>query len=250
MITTWTSTSPDEQWVARGLNADPKPGSALGLEYRQLIVRAVDGSPTWTVIDRWGETGLGYTVPQPVAWSPNGKVFYFTNKPTPDGCSGITPNSGDLQSVDVETGNVTSVIADQLSWSALSHDGTYLAYLGRGSLTILDLDTGGQQSVMIYTGSEIDAGYAIWSLDDRRLAFTLANGSCSGPYPGTGVYAQSTSISVLDISKIEITEIIKEDGRRFVTQAWIGPDTIQLKDGQNRTWNLNAQTGQLTEFQP
>ncbi|MCB0000040.1 MAG: hypothetical protein KDE56_29955, partial [Anaerolineales bacterium] len=48
-----------------------------GQKYRtSLTVRTVDGSQTWTAVDEWRAYGLGYTRPEPIRWSADGRFLY------------------------------------------------------------------------------------------------------------------------------------------------------------------------------
>lgn len=85
----WTSPSPDRMWVARGLAAFPAGSEEehKNRYYTHLSVARSDSSREWMILDKWSVLALGYTTPQPLQWSSNGRFFYFTNRPVPDGCA-------------------------------------------------------------------------------------------------------------------------------------------------------------------
>jgi hypothetical protein len=246
LINRWKSTSPDAKWIAEGIHAFPKPSSSFGMEYFQLIVQNVIGLPRWIVIDRWNKTGLGGSIPRPVGWREDRKYFYFTNQPSIEGCLAINPNSSDLYSVEAETGRIDEVLGNFLYWISLSPDNIHLAYFGAGDIFIKELDTGNEKSTSIYEGESYEPGYFIWSPDGKELALTLANFPCTGDYV-SGLYAQSTSILMVNISTMQVTTLIKDDQRRFVTVSWVDQNHIQLDDAKENRWILNVQTGQITK---
>ncbi len=248
-INRWESTSPDGKWIAQGIFALPKPESDIGLDYTRLTLENTDGSIRWTVKDTWRETGLGYTLPKPVKWSQEGSYFYFTNSPVVEGCTALPVNGSDLQRVDLETGEMREMLPDVAFWISLSPDESLLAYIKQGSsnLWIRDLNTGDEKEIKINPGIDFDAGNIVWSPNGQFLALTLANQPCTGNYPDSGIYAESTSILIVDSSTYEVRKVAENDKRRLVTSAWDEADKIELKDPDKNLWTLDVATGELTQ---
>jgi hypothetical protein len=81
----WASLSPDGWWLAEGQALFPAEGADQ--YYTRLDVKKLDETVEWTVVDEWSPLALGYTIPAAVRWSSDGRYFYFTDRPVPDGCS-------------------------------------------------------------------------------------------------------------------------------------------------------------------
>jgi Tol biopolymer transport system component len=248
-ISQWESISPDGNWIAQGMYASPKPESSLGVDYVQLVLQNTEGGIRWTVMEMWRETGLGYTIPQPVKWSQNGRFFYFTNVPVVDGCKALTPNGSDLQRVDLGTGKVIEVLPPTAFWVSISPDETWVAYIKQRylSLGLRNLNTGEENEVKFDPGKEFDAGNIVWSPEGDMLALTLAIQPCTGGYPGSGVYSKSTSILIINTSTLEVRTVVEEDDRRLVTSAWNEVGQVELKDPEGNPWILNVRTGQISQ---
>jgi Tol biopolymer transport system component len=197
----------------------------------------------------WRETDLGYTYPQPVKWSQDGGYFYFTNTPVVEGCKALPVNGSDLQRVDLKTGDIREILPNIAFWISLSPDESLLAYIKQVSsnLWVRNLNTGEEKEINIDPGLDFDAGNIVWSPNGQLLALTLANQPCTGNYPGSGIYAESTSILIVDISTFEVKKIAEGDKRRLVTSAWNEIDKIELKDPEGNLWILNVKTGAINQ---
>jgi hypothetical protein len=237
---TWSSASPDGEWSAQGLAefpVDPKMGY-----YTQLKVVKADGTVQWTLVDEWLETGLGYTVPQPFYWSPNGQYFYFTNYPSVDGCA-VFVNGTDLHRVDLADGSVVELAPSSGLWLSLSPDETTLAYVGYGErgLVLRDLGTGAEREIKLDPGQGYAAGHIVWSPDGAALALTLALKPCSTNW------AAAVAVMRVDVETLETRTLIQEDERLFITAQWPEPDQVLLQDKAGNSWWMDANTGQVGE---
>jgi hypothetical protein len=178
LVPDWTSTSPDGQWTATAYTADLFAG---GDYYTRLRVEGSTGAQVWTPVDEWRPMGLGFTLPALLQWSADGRRLYFTNLPHPDGCSQFV-NGGDLQVLDLATGQVTELMPEQGLWLALSPDEARLAYIGYGDrgLVIRDLATRQEQPISVPRPSEgAPLGAVGWAPDGRAVALTAAHDQCS-----------------------------------------------------------------------
>lgn len=240
----WSQSSPDGQWVATGLAALPTKG---GHEYyTRLQVARVDGTQTWTPVDTWGPTGLGYTIPAPLHWSRDGQAFYFTNRPHPDGCA-LLVNGSDLLRLDLATGAVSRLLPDMGLSLALSPDEARVAYLGYGErgLIVHDLATGEELALPVESGQMVggaaqdQAGLPVWAPSGERLALTVAHDPCGDPS------LRSHSILVVDIASGAAAPLVERDARQFVTVGWPAEDRLQLEDSNGARWTINPGTGEL-----
>ena len=236
----WFSSSPDGRWSAQTTAQFPT-GSAGGSYYTQLAVSQTDGSFEWIIVDAWEEWGLGYTIPQVVQWSHDGRYLYFTNRPVPDGCA-VFVNGLDLHRFDLSDGSVTELVPPAGLWLSLSPDETTLAYIGyadRG-LVIRDLATGTEREMPLSPGPDYQAGHIVWSPDGAALALTLALRPC------TTNWADATSIVYVNVVTMEQTTLLAEDRRLFITLEWASENRVLLRDNDNSEWLLDVTTGHVT----
>jgi len=247
-VSEWASTSPDGKWVAVGLVAFPKENIGGQLGYIRLMIFSVEEKNHWTIIDNWQEMGLGFPMPQPLKWSQDGNHFYFTHRVVPDGCS-VFDNLTDLLQVNLEDGTVSELLPPSALTLALSPDESKLAYIGYGErgLVLKDLVTGEERETKIDPGKDFNAGRILWSQDEKSLALTLAINPCTGEYGRSKtVWAESTTIILVDTMTLEHRVLVQEDPRLFITLAWNEPDKITITDGEeNALWSLIVATGEI-----
>lgn len=248
-VNEWASTSPDGKWVAVGLFAFPKANIGGQLDYTRLVIFSVEENTRWTIIDQWEEMGLGFPVPEPLKWSQDGKYFYFTHRVIPDGCSAF-PLLTDLQQVNLANGTVTELLPPSATALALAPDESQVAYVGQGErgFVLRDLVTGEERETQIDPGKEFDAGNILWSPDGKAVALTLAINPCTGPYGvSKTVWADSTTILLVDVETLQQTVLVKEDPRWFITWEWNEPERIIVVGGQeDGVWYLNINTREIT----
>jgi hypothetical protein len=241
----WTSPSIGGIWIARGLAAFPREGQEehSSRYYQRLTIARSDGSRDWTVVDRWSALALGYTTPQPLRWSSDGRFFYFTNRPVPDGCA-VFVNGSDLQRVDVADGIVTELVPAVGLWLSLSPNETMLAYAGYGDrgLVLQDLSEGSERQTQIEAAAETpDAhlGHVVWSPDGTALMLTVAFNAC-GP-----AEERTHALVRVDAETLSQTTVIPRDDRLFTTLAWPQTDRVALLDQDDSAWDLDPWTGNL-----
>jgi len=236
----WSSTSLDGAWTADGLAAFPKEGEEH--YYTQLKIARADGTLTWVVVDVWSPLALGYTTPQPLYWSQDGRYLYFTNRPVPDGCA-LFVNGSDLQRVDLTDGSVTEIVPHVGFWLSLSPDETTLAYIGYGDrgLVLRDLATGQERATQVNAEAEdSQMGHIVWSPDGTALMLTVAINPCSP------AEQRANSIVRVEVETSSQTRLICQDSRLFTTAAWPTPERALLKDKDGNDWWMNTATDDVT----
>jgi hypothetical protein len=232
--------SPDGEWAAQGAAT---PATDAGTRHVWLNVSKTDGTVDWRVVDEWSAQALGQTTPKPFAWSQNGRYLYFTNFGVPDGCPRFV-NGSDMHRVDLSDGSVTVVVPGVGFWLALSPDESQVAYIGYGDrgLVVRDLATGEEREVALDSDVEdAQLGHVVWSPDGTRLVLTAGFDSC-GPQE-----ERTHSIIGVDLSEGSHTMLIERDNRLFITQAWHAPDYVLLTDNLDRGWEMNVNTGEVTQ---
>ncbi|MFZ4662080.1 MAG: hypothetical protein ACOYNY_34030 [Caldilineaceae bacterium] len=233
----WSSASPDGAWVVEGLAAFPKGKD--NIYYTEMRVKKSDGSAQWLTVAEWSRFGLGYTTPQPLRWSPDGRYLYFTNAPIPDGC-GLFVNASDLQRLDLADGTVREVLPFGTTWAlTVAPDAAKVVYSQGSELYILELATSNYASIKV-EGLEAGAqwGNFVWSPDSQQVAFTIAYEPC---LPS----AWRQSIVVVDIRTRTTKTLIEKDKRLFVTQAWLDEDRLQVSDQDGKIWEVEVATGAI-----
>jgi hypothetical protein len=219
-IRQWSSTSPDGQWVAQVLAAFPP--SQGGNYYTRFIVRKTDGTTEWRVIDNWQGLALGYTTPQPIQWSRDGRFLYFTHVPVPNGCA-VFVNGSDLQRVALASGKVEQIVPPVSLWLSLSPDEKTLAYgdQQRG-LVLRDLATRKERQMMLDLPTPgADMGEIAWSPDSGALVLTVAPALC-------GPASTTRSIMRVDLQSGSQTTLPIDEKRGFTSIAWPEPDRVEL----------------------
>jgi hypothetical protein len=250
----WVSTSSDSKWVAVGLVAFPKENIGGQFAYVRLLVFSTDGKIHWTIVDEWQEIGLGFPIPSPLKWSQDGKHFYFTHRANPDGCSAF-PFITDLQQVNLENGNVQNLLPSSAAAVAVSPDDSQAAYTYYSyfsiqpelRLAVRNLTTGKEQETKIDPGKVFNAGNLMWAPDGKSLVLTLAINPCAGEYDlSKTVWAESTTILLVDAETLQQKILIEEDPRLFITMEWNELTTITITDGaENSVWHLDVNTGEI-----
>lgn len=235
----WTATSPDNVWQIEGLTALPQAGGEQ--YYTEMRVKKVDGSAEWLPVATWNNFGLGYTTPQPLHWSSDGRYLYFTNAPVPDGC-GLFVNASDLQRLNLADGAVTEVLPYGLTWSlAIAPNGKTLAYNKGDELYLLDLTSSNVTTTKV-EGLEPNAmwGNFVWSPDSQQLVFTIAYAPCQPP-------TWRHTLLSMDVQSLSTTTLLEPDQRRFTITEWTEATQLLLTDAEKQPWVLDLTSGALSQ---
>jgi len=236
---TWAEPSPDGKWTAVG-RTKTETGIILGeqeLYYTQLKVVSTDQSVEWTLVEEISPFGLGYTTPEPLHWSADGRYLYYTNQPHVDGC-GLFVNASDLWRVDLADGSITQALPEGAKSYAFSPDDSQVAYVTWSTppdLVLHDLGTGEDRRL----GLDFeDAGALVWSPDGIMLALTGAENPCQAGWAHT--------IVVVDTSDLTPRTLNLPDERLLNTNDWQEAGKILLEDFDRNLWWLDVESGDVT----
>ena len=221
--------------------ADETEQYANGKYHVAMTVGRTDGSQTWTAVDEWRGWGLGWTYPEPVRWSEDGRTFYFANVSVSDGCA-VLVNGGDLWRLDLQSGAVTEVAPYIGLAMALSPDETQLAVdasYGRGFL-IRDLASGEEQTVPLPQpdDGEWQTGGLQWSPDGQHLLLIQVVNACNQE-------ARQTAVVRIDVETLSATTLVEADDRNFTLLKWLHDDEVQLLDKDGYFWYLEVFSGEI-----
>jgi Tol biopolymer transport system component len=236
---TWTENSPDGKWTALG-STKTETGIILGeqeLYYTQLKVVSADQSVEWVLVEEISPFGLGYTIPAPLHWSPDGRYLYYTNRPRVDGC-GLFVTASDLWRVDLADGSTSQILPSEAQSYAFSPDGSQVAYItwsAPAELVLYDLDTGDERRTTL---DFKDAGAMLWSPDGARIALTGANNPCLPEW--------KQAILLVDASDLSQITLVPPDERMLKTSAWQEAGKILLEDNEQNLWWLQVDSGEVT----
>jgi hypothetical protein len=237
-----TATSPDGQWKAEALLADPynPEGSFVGeMDYARLTVYRTDGSQVWTPYEEWSPTGLGDSFLSEFTWSADGRYLYFTHRGNADGCG--TPFVTNLRRVDLQDGSLGEIalVGLGLTTITISPGAQRMAYRTADGILINDLERGETRTLPYRWPSGFDflVGEYAWSPDEKQLAFTIIDGFCLAP-------EARTSIKVLDLESGEIRTILDQAPQRLAVTGWSTAEMLQIyRDGER--FFLELESGAL-----
>jgi len=238
----WTEPSPNGKWTAVGrIKIDT--GIFQGekeIYYTQLKVISADQSVEWILVEEISPFGLGYTTPEPLHWSADGRYLYFTNRPHADGC-GLFVTGSDLWRADLADGSITQVLPEGAQSYAFSPDGTLVAYMSWSTppeLALHNLGTGEERRVVL--GFE-NAGAIVWSPDGAMLALTGAQKPCQAGWNHT--------IVAMELIVLTPQTLLPPDERLYITRGWQETGKILLEDFDRDLFWLDVESGEVTKIQ-
>jgi hypothetical protein len=239
-----TSTSPDGEWKAEAILADPYNihGTFVGeMDFARLTVFRADGSQSWVPYEEWSPTGLGDSFLSSFYWSADGRYLYFSQDGNADGCG--NPFTTNLRRVDLQDGSLSEIPLTGLGLDeiTLSPEADRLAYRTEEGILLYNLETGESRRLPYDWPEGFDylvGGYA-WSPDGARLALTLTHNFC-GPFED--VY---TSIQLIDLDSSEVRTLTERDSRRLHVTGWPEPKRLQVVDRDGKRYTLTVDSGTL-----
>jgi hypothetical protein len=238
--------SPDGGWSANVVVSYPEnaDGTLFGDQYHTLVtVVNLQDSTQWRVVDEWLNYGLGYTTPEVLGWSEDGRFLYIGDSGVPDGCGPrFTQN---LRRVHLSSGHVAPLEIDPGRSPALSPDGKLLVSFGEEGLLLHDLESGEESRVAFEPpAAEWWPGSVSFSPDGEQLLFALWLNPCTGPDE------RSSSIFLVDLPGQSARPLVESDARQFSIQSWPEEATVLLRDQVDQSWWLDVSSGEISAAPP
>ena len=187
----------------------------------------------WVLVNEWKEQGLGYSIPSLLGWSADGNYLYFYDEIIPDGCQPIGGFQDNLRQVELDTGNIRSILLKMGSGVSLSPDTTRLVYYDeqKADVGLFDL-VSGEMTHIPFTipdkGVYWWVGDFTWSPDGQSVVFVIVLGD--------PCYSTGASILWLDIEKDEIKVLLTNKGQTYSILEWVEPDRVLISVGMEQRW--------------
>jgi hypothetical protein len=236
-IETWSSTSPNGQWLAQGVAEFPS-GTAGATYHTQLQVMRLVGKMTWSVVDEWLPFGATYTTPRPIRWSQDGRYLYFADVPAPNDCIPFVDGQS-LGRVELATGIVQKILPRTGLGMSLSPNESTLAYVAKENplgLVLRDLATGVERQLNLPGGDQdAQAGSFVWSDNGTALFLALAVHPCD---PARSLYS---------IMRIETNTLMQKPLRSeqsvLKPVKWEAPAILWIENQAGDVWRIDAISG-------
>ncbi len=210
-----------------------------------LTVQRRDGAAGYTLFTEPPTQGLGYTLAEPLFFTPDEQYLYFYHRGVPDGC-GIYFGGGDLVQVDLSSGAQTTLGDTAGVGHTLLPDGQRMAFLrGRFSnefmLHLYDLSSGQTETISFpLPGPNAAAGSLIFSPDGSQVAFAAQQAYCG----------EGWTIGTIDIETAELTTYPAEDFAFWRPIDWVGDLIVLQQFTGEATKFLNPSTGEFLIERP
>ncbi|OGN75731.1 MAG: hypothetical protein A2X25_02905 [Chloroflexi bacterium GWB2_49_20] len=145
----------------------------------------------WVLVNEWKEQGLGYSIPDLLGWSADGKFLYFYDSIIPDGCQPIGGFQDNIRQVELDTGIIRSLLLGLKSGVSLSPDATRLVYYDgqKADVGSYDIVSDEVQHIPFTIPDKVDywwVGDFTWSPDGQIVLFVIIYGDPCYP-TGTSI---------------------------------------------------------------
>lgn len=195
----------------------------------------------WVLVQEWKEQNLGYSIPELLSWSVDGKYVYFYDAVIPDGCQPLGGFQQNLRQVELATGNIRSIPLNWTGGMALSPDSTRLVYYDWESMEAgaYNLVSQEEQRIPFELPEPMEFWYAgnfTWSPDGQSALFVIRYGSPCFP---TG-----SSVRRVDIQKNDVSTLVDNIDPTVEIVEWTNPDRVLISREGETLW-LDPVSGSL-----
>jgi hypothetical protein len=230
------SYSPNGEWIA----ARHKSFEGL-LTFLSFTVEKLDGSITWEIKKIPIENKPPYqNFPAPFMWSKDGETLYFVNDVFQDGCIYYPYIGEKLFSLNLNSGEIITILDEFAYEIKFSPDESKIAYFGSGDIGLQILDLATERKIefeYLYPDMNTIQYGLVWSPDNNQLAFTISFDTCTDE--------RATSVVLINIADNSQQILIDEDERLIYAREWLGKNTILVSDESDNFWFLNPASGGL-----
>lgn len=195
----------------------------------------------WVLVQEWKEQNLGYSIPELLGWSVDGKYVYFYDAIIPDGCQPLGGFQEKFRQVELASGNIRAI---PLSWTggmALSPDSTKLVYYDWESVEVgvYNLVTHEDHRIPFELPEQMEYWYAgnfTWSPDGQSALFVINYGDPCVP--------SGNSIRRVDIQKNDVSTVVESKDQTLSIVEWTEPDRVLISREESNLW-LDPVSGSL-----
>ena len=217
-----------------------------GANYTEtLTVQRRDGSAGYTLFTEPPTEGLGYTLAEPLFFTPDEQFLFYNQRSVADGC-GLYAGGGDLVQVNLSSGVKTTRENTSGVGHTLSPDGQTIAFL-RGYLSneftlhLYDLSNGQTETITFpLDGADAAAGSLIFSPDGSQVAFAAQQAFCGDGW----------TIGTIDVATAELTTYPAEHLAFWRPIAWVDDLVVLRPFTRDDTQYLDLTTGEFLPERP
>lgn len=245
---TTTHTSPNGQWTLTIISSEPVATSCSPTGVAQYVKAIVaNDAVEWTLINQWENYGLGSGQYTPVRWSEDSERLYFTYAAMPDGCQGLSSDTG-LWQANLLTGETKQLLTNAGFFLGLAPDETQAIYrpFGTSGLALFNFTAQTETSISLpatlTAQPEYSLGPALWAPDGSAALLNGWRNFCSSAFT-----PENTLLMLVPLNTGETEILLEGPTQGFMAQAWPELDKVQVRDKTGADWWLNPETGVLTQ---
>ena len=208
----------------------------------------LDGAIEWTAEDAIHPGALDFRFAVPLLWSQDGESLYFSHQVRGDGC--LSGEHSDLYRINLQTGEITSILPDIGDWLALSPDEQTLAYITLPDrLVVRNLASGAEQEIRLdiedelqhdYPGTRLYESDVVWSPTGDAFALSVEIDAC-----GKYLLQALIHVNASTLSQTTLITSTPETFGRFTMLGWPTAAQILLRDQKRERWWLDVRTSTL-----
>jgi hypothetical protein len=204
----------------------------------------------WVLVKLWSPAIMGYSIPDLLGWSVEGKYLYFADKNIPDGCQPLGGWQHNLWRVDLKSGKINPIPLDWTGGITLSPDTSKVIYytdMQAPQVGIYDLANGTEQhfSVELPQGVEYGSiGNFTWAPDAQSALFIVEYGDTCFP--------SGYSLRRVDFATSQVSTLVEMENetRSFLDQTlsileWVQNYRVKISIDHQDYW-LDPASGVIT----
>ena len=242
----WSETSPYGPWQAIFVIAYPEDsnGNQIGSQYYVKVkVTNLETGEIRPIVDEWRPYGLGFTIPQALLWSNDGRYLFLAETGNADGSRERFYDQ--LERVQLASGKLDPLDLPGGPSESISPDGRQLARIDGERLALIVIETGQQQELNFDVPRvEWRPAQIFWSPQSNAVLFSVRLN------PFAPVDEMRSNLYLADVNSGEVKTLIADDRRRFAILSFPEETTALLADLEAREWWLSLPDGTVQPDPP